>query len=104
MRALNRSTGLDRHVDASLVIAAANVSQQALAQDQDRHYLFVQNTDTVDLWMDYGKAATLGWPSILLSPGDNLTEEGNFVSGEAVFVISSKTGHQVVIRTGGGVP
>lgn len=104
MRALNRSTGLDRHVDASALIAQANVAQQLLATDQDRHYLFIQNVDSVDLWVDYGKAAVLDWPSILLSPGDNLTEEGNFVSGETVSIISSKVGHKVVCRTGGGVP
>lgn len=104
LRALARSTGLDVHVDASLLTTAGGVSQQALVQQQDRHYLFIQNADSVNLWVDWGKAATMGWPSVLLTPGDNLTEEGNFVSGEAVFVISSKTGHQVVIRTGGGTP
>lgn len=104
LRSLARSTGLDVHTDASLVITSAGVSQQALGQQQDRHYLFIQNADTVNLYVDWGKAATLGYPSVVLLPGDNLTEEGNFVSGEAVSVISSKPGHQVVIRTGGGTP
>lgn len=104
MRALARSTGLDAHTDASLLLTTGGVSQQALPQQQDRHYLFIQNQDNVSMWVDWGKAAVMGWPSVQLDPGDNLTEEGNFVSGEAVYVISSKTGHQIVIRTGGGTP
>ena len=104
MRALARSTGLDTHVDASIVTTTGGVSQQMIAQQQDRHYLFIQNADSVRMWVDWGKSATMGWPSVFLDPGDNLTEEGNFVSGEAVFVISSKAGHQIVCRTGGSIP
>lgn len=104
MRLLARSTGFDQHVDKSAVIVSGGVSQLLVAQDQDRMYLFIQNVDNVTLWVDFGKAATLGYPSIQVDPGDNLVEEGNFVSGEAVFVISSKVGHQIVCRTGGGVP
>ena len=99
MRALNRSTGLDKHKDASGTIAAGGVSQQLLAQDQDRHYLLVQNVGIGDLWINFTTAAVLSQPSIRVSANGNYVEEGNFVSGEAVNIIASDTGHPFVCKT-----
>jgi hypothetical protein len=105
MRALARSTGLDAHVDFSGTIAQANVSQQVVPLQQDRHYLFCQNLDSVDLWGNFGSAASVGQPgSIRIPVGSELVEEGNFVSGEAFFLNSTKQGHMYTCKVGGGTP
>jgi hypothetical protein len=106
MRALARSTGLDQHNDISTTITSGGIAQVLQAQFQDRHYLFVQNPSTASgsVYIDWGKPAVMGYPSVELAPGDNCTEEGNFVSGEVIYVIASDTGHQIVARTNLGVP
>lgn len=99
MRSLARSTGLDRHLDASGTIASGGVSQQLLAQDQDRAYLFIQNVGAGDMWVNFSVAAVIGQPSIRIPQNSELVEEGNFVSGEAVFIIASDGGHPFTCKT-----
>ena len=99
MRALNRSTGLDRHQDYSGTLATGGVSQLVLAQDQDRMYLFLQNNGTGDIWVNFSIAAVIGQPSIRVPAGSELVEEGNFVSGEAVFAIAADSSHPFTCKT-----
>lgn len=99
MRALARSSGLDRHKDASGTITTGGTSQQLLAQDQDRQYLLIQNLGTGDLWINFGVAAVQSQPSIRIPQNAEYTEEGNFVSGEAVNIIASDTGHPFTCKT-----
>ena len=103
MRALNRSSGLDRHTDKSGTLATANVSQQIVSQDQDRMYLFIQNNGTGDMWVNFTAAAVIGQPSIRVPAGSELVEEGNFVSGEAVNAIAADNGHPFTCKTSQGI-
>jgi hypothetical protein len=99
MRALNRSSGLDKHADHSGTITTGGVSQQVLAQDQDRMYLFLQNNGSGDMWVNFSIAAVIGQPSIRVPAGSELVEEGNFVSGEAVFAIAADSAHPFTCKT-----
>jgi hypothetical protein len=99
MRSLARSTGLDKHQDFSGTIASGGTAQAQVPQSQDRHYLFIQNLGTGDLWVNYGIVAVIGQPSVRIPQNAELVEEGNFVSGESISIIASDTGHPFTIKT-----
>ena len=99
MRTLSKSSGLDKHLDASGTITAGGVAQSLLVLDQDRHYLFIQNVGTGDMWINYTTTAILGQPSVRIPQNAELVEEGNFVSGEAISIIAADTGHPFTCKT-----
>lgn len=73
-------------IDRGGTITGAGVSQQVMAANSGRKYLFFQNTSDQDMWIDFGATAVLASPSILLIGGRDFTMSG-FASTQAVNVI-----------------
>lgn len=83
-------------------ITAGNTSQQLMAANTARRYLFVFNppTATESLWIDFGTAAVKDQPSIELVAGASYVMEDMFVSDQAVNIIAATTGHKFVAKEG----
>lgn len=67
---------------------ATTTSAQMMAANAARKYLYVKNTSTGTIWIDFGVAAVVGSPSIDLDPGDVFSQKDAFISTEAVNVRS----------------
>lgn len=89
-------------VDRSGKITAANTTQATAAvANTARTYLRVHNPDTVDLWVNYGAAAsptTAG--SFRLFPGGSDTHDGFRIPTDAVHVWSTKADALFTIKEG----
>jgi len=71
--------------------ATVSTSTQVMAANAARRYLIVQNpsTNTATIWINFTSAASVGQPSFQLLPGSVFVQESNFVSTEAVNILSS---------------
>jgi hypothetical protein len=67
----------------------ANTSTQIMASNSTRKYLVIQNVGTATIWINFTTAATTNQPSIELSQGASFSMDSNFVSTEAINVISA---------------
>lgn len=65
-------------------------TQQVFAANTNRQYLFIENTGTTNLYVDFGVAATTTSGEEVL-PGGTLIFETNFIPSEAVNVIGTST-------------
>jgi len=80
--------------DASGTITSGGVSQTLVASNAARRYLVIQNVDPAeDMWIDFGTAAVIGTPSILLPAGGGFVMDAGFCSTDAVDVIAATTSH-----------
>lgn len=83
-----RATKLGTLTDRSGTIAVNATAQSMMAANSSRRYLFIQNNDTVStLWFNFTTTAVQSQPSIKLVPGASFTQEGSYVSTEAISVI-----------------
>lgn len=78
--------------DVSGNITTASVSQQVVAANASRKYLFIQNNSAGALGINFTGAATLGQGSIQLAAGASFVMESGFVSTEAVNIIGATAG------------
>lgn len=87
-------------LNASGTITTGGTSQQALAAGSSRKYVLVQNpNDEADLWVDFGVAAVLDQPSILLLPRSGaLVFENGLRPTQAIHVNSATTGAKFTIK------
>lgn len=76
--------------DASGSIPVANTSEEILAEDANRKYLFIQNVGTEDIWINFTSDASSDPGSIQLSPGAALEQSG-IVTSEAVNVFGPES-------------
>lgn len=85
-------------------VTAGNTSQQLMAANTSRRYLFVYNPRSTaggnSLWIDFGTAAVKDQPSIEIEPGASFVQEDMFVSDQAVNIIGATTGHKFVAKEG----
>lgn len=78
--------------DASGTITAGGTSQQLMASNASRAYLFIQNLSTGNLYINFTTAASAGAGSILLLPNASYVLEGFFQDTEAVNIYGATTG------------
>lgn len=85
-------------------IAAGNTSQQVMAANSGRRYLFVYNPRSSaagnSLWINFTSDAVKDQPSIELEPGMSFVQEDMYVSTEKVTIIGATTGHKFVAKEG----
>lgn len=87
--------------DHSGTLSAATTSQQVMASNTSRRYLYVQNPSSTDtLWINFTTDATQAEPSIQMLPGGSFVMEGSFVSTEAVNIIGPTAGDAFVAKEG----
>lgn len=78
-------------VDHSGTIAVGGTSQ-TLSAAKSRHYFFVQNLSTTNLYINFTSAASAGSGSILLLPNASFVQEGSLVSSELITIFGATTG------------
>lgn len=79
-------------VDKSGTITTGGTSQ-TLSTAKSRHYLFIQNQSSANLYINFTTAAVAtGQPSIMIPPQGSFVQEGLFVSSEQVNIIGATTG------------
>ncbi len=88
---LKTSAGQGTLTDASGTTSATpSTSTTLMASNAARKYLFVQNSSlTNTIWINFTTAAAATQPSIQLLPGAAFSMESNYVSTEAVTVLST---------------
>lgn len=87
--------------DHSGTLGAVATSQQVMAANSSRRYLYVQNPSSADtLWINFTTAATQAQPSIQMLPGGSFVMEGSFVSTEAVNIIGPTAGDAFIAKEG----
>jgi len=78
-------------VDKSGTITTGGTSQ-VLSTAKSRSYLIVENTSSALLYINFTSAASAGTGSIALQPYSSFTQEGSFVTSEAVNIFGATTG------------
>jgi hypothetical protein len=73
-------------------ITTGGTSQQIMAGNVARRYLFIQNVSDTAMWCNFTTAATIDQPSIQILPGASFIMEGSAVTTEAVNCIGAVTG------------
>ncbi len=71
--------------DLSGTITSPGSSVQLAPADASRQYLFIQNVASANLWVNFGNPATLGPPSVLLTPNFGYESASGFVITSAVY-------------------
>lgn len=85
---INPATGL--LTDGSTTTSGTpSTSTQIFGTNFYRRYLFIQNTGSTTIWINFTTAAVASQPSIQIVPGAAFVQEGSFVSTEAVNVLST---------------
>lgn len=87
-------------VDRSGSLVQANRSQQLMAANANRRYLFIQNIGMDDLWINFTNPAVSNQPSVKLPAGTSFTMEGGFVSTEAISVVGTIAGQVWTAKEG----
>lgn len=78
--------------DRSGTITAGAASQEVMAANAARQYLFFQNVSDEDQWINFGTAAVANQPSIKVTPGGSFVMESGFINTGALNVIGTTTG------------
>ncbi|SRR6266849_3520231 len=78
-------------VDRSGTITLGGTSQQLMAANATRVYLFIQNVSTGDLWFNYNIAAVVGQPSIKIPAGGSYENPPHFVDPRAINIVGATT-------------
>lgn len=87
--------------DRSGTTTTANVSQQVAAANSTRTYFLFVNNSGSPMWINFGTAATLSQPSILVAQnGGSFVMEGPTISSEAIFVICNASGKSFTAKEG----
>jgi hypothetical protein len=81
-------------------VATGGVSQQVMAANTARKYLLFENVSTEDKWINFTTAATAAQPSILIKPNGSYELEGNYITTEAMNVISASTSSPYTAKEG----
>lgn len=82
--------------DRSGTITLGGTSQQAAAANASRRYLLIQNVSTGDLWVNFGTAAVVGQPSILIKA--NGAYEPVFIPTGTVNIIGATTAQAFAMK------
>lgn len=69
--------------------ATPSTSTTLMASNANRKYLLIQNVGTTAIWINFTSTATTTQPSFQLQPGGSFVQESNFVTTEAITVISA---------------
>lgn len=87
--------------DASTTLAVASTSQQILAANANRKYLYIENptSEVESLWINYGGAAQEGVDSVELTPGESLSF-GGVLPSDAIEFIAVTAGHVIIVKEG----
>jgi len=82
-------------------VTTGGVSQVALASNQFRRYILIQNPSTMTepLFINFGSAAASA-TTIEISVGQTLVFESSFMTIEAINVYAASTGHRYTIMVG----
>lgn len=94
------SSGNGSLTDGSGSITTANGSQLLFAANPARKYLFVQNNSAGSLWINYGSAATLSSPSVVLTAGQSYENPSSFVSSQAINIVGATAGQSFTAKQG----
>lgn len=86
-------------VDWSGTIAVGGTSQLAVASNLNRKYLFIQNVSSGDLWINFDLNATIGQPSIKLTPGEKFVMESSVVAISDVYIIGATLGQEYTAKS-----
>ncbi|MDO8614615.1 MAG: hypothetical protein Q7T33_02625 [Dehalococcoidia bacterium] len=78
--------------DRSSTITTGGTSQQVMAANSSRKYLFFQNVSDTDMWINFGTAAVATQPSIYVKTLTGYVLEGSFVDTQALNVLCATTG------------
>lgn len=84
-------------------VTADAATHEVVPANGGRQYLLIQNNHaTLDLWIDFGIAAVLSYPSIQVYPGSTLIwgDGGGFIPTQAVNMIASAAGVTYTIKEG----
>lgn len=74
-------------IDYSSTSVSSAAAVTLIARNPQRHFLFIQNTGSVDIWINYtGTAAASGSGSFKLPAGASVTHEGSTVPRNAVSI------------------
>lgn len=85
--------------DGSGSTAVAATSEEVFAANAGRVYLLVQNVSDTNMWVDFGAAAVVGQPSVLLAAnGGSIVFDGSFVPTSTVNVVCSASGKAYVAK------
>lgn len=94
--------------DRSGTITSGGTAQTIAALNASRKYFFIQNLSTDTLWINFGVAAVVGWPSMALPPatsstsgnGGTLEYTGSFIPSGLVSVLGATTGDAFAAKEG----
>jgi hypothetical protein len=87
--------------DHSGTITIAGTAQTIMVANAERNYLLIQNQHaTADLWVDFGKKAVQGQPSIRLPAGANIVFEDSFIPTNAVSVVGGTLSQPFTAKEG----
>lgn len=78
-------------VDKSGTITTGGTSQ-TLSTAKSRHYFFVQNISSANLYINFTSASSAGTGSIVIVPNGSFVMEGLFVSSELITIFGATTG------------
>lgn len=86
--------------DVSGTITTINVSQQQLAANPNRRYLFIQNLHTGGLWVNFGTAATSSQPSIKLSPDEKfiMDSSSGYISTDSIHLLGGGSSQPFTVK------
>jgi hypothetical protein len=78
-------------VDHSGTITTGGTSQ-TLSAAKSRHYLFVQNVSSANLYVNFTSNASASTGSIMIAPNGSFVMESTFVSSELITIFGATTG------------
>lgn len=85
--------------DRSGSITTGGTAQVLMAANASRRAWSIQNTSTVDLWVnEIGATAVLAPPSIWLQPGAYYESQASYCSPSAISIIGATTGQTFTAR------
>jgi|SRR5579863_3492955 len=86
--------------DGSGTITTGNTSQQIFAANASRRYLFIQNTSSGNLWINFGASATegAGAGSIIIFPNASFVMESGTITNQTVNINGGSAGQSFVAK------
>ena len=87
--------------DQSGTINNANASEQIMPSNALRRYLYIENIDGQDMWVNFDSPAVIDTPgSSKLASGESLVYENTFIPTDTVTAISGTANHKYTAREG----
>lgn len=94
------ATGTGTLTDRSGTIAAGGTSQQLAAANTSRKYIFIQNTSTGNLYVNFGSAASVTVGSILIPANSSFVMEQGYISTQVINIIGATTSQTYIAKEG----